>query len=544
MTTIHGGDIYRNQVTYDFSVNINPLGIPPAVTEAIHKAVDSCSAYPDIQAEGLKQAVSRMQGILKDHILFGNGASELFMAIVHAVKPAKTVIPVPSFYGYEHAAEAGGGAVVYWDAQKEKEFCLTDGIYDVLTEDVDLLFLANPNNPTGRRTYRADMEKLLTHCRDKGICVVLDECFIDFCGNGYSMASQLERFENLILVRAFTKIFSIPGVRLGYLLCHGRELLEKIKKQLPEWNLSCFAQAAGCACALEAGFVADTAEYVKKERRFLEKGLLSAGFRVFSSDANFILFYSGVPLYEGLLARGILVRDCKNFRGLGPGFYRVVVKTRKENAILLKEIERLLPNEIERRSFEIIEEELLHRGIQIPKQEERITKRVIHATADFDYGQTLVYSKDAVTIMEELIKGGAHIVTDTNMALAGINKKALARFGGQAHCFMADEQVIAMAASRGMTRAAVSMEQAANIGKPVIFAVGNAPTALVRLYELSREGSWKPAFIIGVPVGFVNVEAAKELILHTDIPHIVNRGRKGGSSVAAAVCNAVLYGLL
>lgn len=210
---------------------------------------------------------------------------------------------------------------------------------------------------------------------------------------------------------------------------------------------------------------------------------------------------------------------------------------------LLNQIERLLPKEIERRSFEIIEEELLRRGICIPEAEKAITKRVIHTTADFEYGRTLVYTRGAVGILEELVRKGADIVTDTNMALAGINKKVLAGFGGQAHCFMADEDVAREADRRGMTRAAVSMERAAKIGKPVIAAVGNAPTALVRLYELALEGGWRPAFVIGVPVGFVNVEAAKELILSTDIPCIVNRGRKGGSSVAAAVCNGVLYGL-
>ena len=204
-------------------------------------------------------------------------------------------------------------------------------------------------------------------------------------------------------------------------------------------------------------------------------------------------------------------------------------------------IEYLLPEEIEKRSFEIISSELLERGICIPKEEEAITKRVIHTSADFDYAKTLCFSKGAVKSLTELIKNGADIVTDTNMALAGINKKVLAGFGGAAHCFMADKEVALLAKQRNMTRAAVSMEKAAEIDKPVIFAIGNAPTALIKLYEMSKETAWKPAFIIGVPVGFVNVEAAKELILQMDIPHIVNRGRKGGSNIAAAICNAVLY---
>ena len=210
---------------------------------------------------------------------------------------------------------------------------------------------------------------------------------------------------------------------------------------------------------------------------------------------------------------------------------------------LKSKIDHLLPEEIEKRSFEIITEELKKKGISLPAEQENITKRVIHTSADFDYADTLVYSKDAVAIAKELIKNGADIVTDTNMALAGINKKALAKLGGQTHCFMADEDVARLAKERGVTRAVASMEKARNIEKPVIFAVGNAPTALIRLYEMIQEGNWHPAFVIGVPVGFVNVEVAKELIMETEVPFIVNRGRKGGSNVAAAICNALLYEL-
>ena len=206
-------------------------------------------------------------------------------------------------------------------------------------------------------------------------------------------------------------------------------------------------------------------------------------------------------------------------------------------------IEYLLPEEIEKRSFEIIGEELVQRGIQIPAEQELITKRVIHTSADFDYAETLCFSNGAVTIIKDLIRKGADIVTDTNMALSGINKRALSKFGGTVHCFMADEEVALLAKQRNMTRAAVSMEKALAIEKPVIFAIGNAPTALIKLYELFRETGYRPAFIIGVPVGFVNVEAAKELILETDIPYIINRGRKGGSNIAAAICNAVIYQL-
>lgn len=216
---------------------------------------------------------------------------------------------------------------------------------------------------------------------------------------------------------------------------------------------------------------------------------------------------------------------------------------RKGNIRQMENIEYVRPQDIEKRSFAIITKELEEKGIVLPKEQELVTKRAIHTSADFDYAKTMTYSEHAVAVAKELIRNGADIVTDTNMALAGVNKKELAKYGGVAYCFMADEEVARIAQERGVTRATVSMEKAAGLLKPVIFAIGNAPTALIELYTMIVNGTYRPAFIIGVPVGFVNVEAAKELILKTDIPHIVNRGRKGGSNIAAAICNALLYEL-
>lgn len=207
----------------------------------------------------------------------------------------------------------------------------------------------------------------------------------------------------------------------------------------------------------------------------------------------------------------------------------------------MNRIEFVKPKQIEKRSFEIITEELKNRGIFLPKEQEMVTKRVIHTTADFEYTDTLFFSENAVNIAKALIRQGADIVTDTNMGLAGIHKKTLSEFGGEAYCFMADEKVAALAKEQETTRAAISMEIAAKIKKPVIFAIGNAPTALIQIRKMMEDSDWRPSFVIGVPVGFVNVEIAKELIIETGIPCIVNRGRKGGSNVAAAICNAILY---
>ena len=203
------------------------------------------------------------------------------------------------------------------------------------------------------------------------------------------------------------------------------------------------------------------------------------------------------------------------------------------------QLENVKPMDIEKRSFEIITEEL---GYDLPEKEAPIIKRCIHTSADFDYAKNLCFSEDAVQKAIAAIKDGACIVTDTHMAESGINKRVLSRYGGEVFCFISDEDVAATAKANGTTRATASMDKAAAMGKKLIFAIGNAPTALVRLYELIQDGKLTPELIIGVPVGFVNVVQSKELILSLkDTPYIVARGRKGGSNIAACICNALLY---
>ena len=208
---------------------------------------------------------------------------------------------------------------------------------------------------------------------------------------------------------------------------------------------------------------------------------------------------------------------------------------------MLDKIQIVKPAEIEKRSMEIITSEL--NGRTWPEPEFSIVKRCIHTSADFDYIDNLCFSENVVEKALRALKNGAWIVTDTTMALSGINKRSLAQAGGEAHCFIGDEDVAEEAKKSGVTRASVCVEKAARLGKPVIYAVGNAPTALIRLYELIQNGTFRPELIIGVPVGFVNVVQSKELIMQTDVPYIVARGRKGGSNVAAAICNALLYQL-
>ena len=205
-------------------------------------------------------------------------------------------------------------------------------------------------------------------------------------------------------------------------------------------------------------------------------------------------------------------------------------------------IENIKPMDIEKRSFEIIGEIL--GGRTLPTENDLVINRAIHTTADFDYADNLVFSDGAVAKGIAALKAGCDIVTDTQMAKSGINKTILGKLGGQVHCFMADDDVAKEAGERGVTRAIVSMEKAAGLDKPCIFAIGNAPTALIRINELIQQGRLNPALIVAVPVGFVNVVESKELIIASGSPHIVARGRKGGSNVAAAICNAMLYQIM
>lgn len=338
MQSAHGGDIYRNQVNMDFSVNVNPFGIPKGVEAALHDAVKSCTGYPDPAAEALKDKLAKALSVPKDFLLFGNGASELLMAAVHALKPQKILIPVPSFSGYEYAAEAVSAKTLFFPLREEEAFAFTDDFFHALTEDVDLLFLANPNNPTGRVILPDRLLRILQLCRERHITVVLDECFLAFCQGAKSALPLLMQYPNLLLLCAFTKIFAIPGVRLGYLLSADSDMINRIGGQLPEWNLSLLAQEAGIACMGETEYLQKTAEYIKQERAYLEEALRGLGIRVFPGDANFLLLYTEAPLYELLLQRKILIRDCESFRGLKKGYYRIAVKTRAENEMLWKAI--------------------------------------------------------------------------------------------------------------------------------------------------------------------------------------------------------------
>ena len=330
---IHGGDRYRNNVRLDFSVNINPLGIPKGIKNVFESLADKIEYYPDMECENLRQALSDKLKIPKEYFIFGNGASELFLAAVHALKPKKTVVPVPSFVGYEHALKATDCDVVYYSMD---DYVLDEDVIKFLDDNTDLLILANPNNPTGKYIELSLLERILNHCKENKITVILDECFMelsDDCEQN-SIIGKINKWPNVLLVRAFTKTYAVPGVRLGYLISSNPEMLRSIKKHIPEWNTSVIAQQVSVEAIKEEDYLEEAIKFIKTERTYLEKELKKMGCVVVESNTTFLFFRIPdieVDLYEKMLSCGILIRDCKNFMGTEKGCYRIAVKKHEDN---------------------------------------------------------------------------------------------------------------------------------------------------------------------------------------------------------------------
>jgi len=345
MENQHGGDIYGNHVKYDFSTNINPLGMPEESYEAAVKSLKQSVHYPEIYGRKLCEELSRAEGISVNHILLGNGAAELIYALCFALRPRRTLGVAPSFSEYESAVKASGGEMVFHCLEESEEFVLNDTILEQLTSDIDLCFLCNPNNPTGRTVNLDLMHKIGHICEERGIFWCVDECFLPFWEEEerYSLKSKLEEYPHLFVLRAFTKICGMPGLRLGYGMSANKELLQRIRTCMQPWNTSLPAQAAGRAALTVKGYLEKTREYIRKEKEWLIRSMEELGnVKVFPTEANFILFRARTDLGEKLLERGILIRDCSNFKGLKEGYFRIGVRTHAENEELIRALQDIL----------------------------------------------------------------------------------------------------------------------------------------------------------------------------------------------------------
>lgn len=339
MNEKHGGDIYRNSVDYDFSVNINPLGMPQGSIRAAVKGIEYASHYPDDRGQALRMAIARAQDIKPDHIILGNGAAELIYALCYAVKPAKGLILSPCFLEYEAAVKSAGGQPVYWKLQQEKEYLLEEDFLPAITRETEIVFLCSPNNPTGKLINRELLFQIAQKCELTETFFCLDECFLPFLETEreLTMLGQLQRFPHLIILRAFTKIYAMPGLRLGYAACANTGLLLRMRGAMQPWNTSIPAQLAGIAALEDGEYLKRTRQVITQEKIYLLKEL-SDGLteRIYTPEANYIFFRARPDLKEALLSQRILIRSCENYRNLSKGFFRIGIRMHEENQELIR----------------------------------------------------------------------------------------------------------------------------------------------------------------------------------------------------------------
>lgn len=342
MELIHGGDVYSTEnLRVDFSANINPLGMPDPVKAAAIASLSQCGCYPDPLCRKLRSALSEKEQLPMDWIVCGNGAADVIFRLALAVKPKKALVLAPAFAEYEQALSAVECEIHHHFLLAENDFNVTDSILKELSTGIDLVFLCNPNNPTGQVIAPPLLERILMKCRACGILLVLDECFNDFLDKPeiHTLKGKLGKFPNLLILKAFTKIYAMAGLRLGYGLCSDQALLERIFSAGQPWSVSIPAQEAGVQALKETEYLRCTAELIPAERQWLKSELEKQGFRVLGSKANYLFFKAYRNLKEKLLKKGILIRSCENYPGLDGTYYRVAVRTREENRLLAEALE-------------------------------------------------------------------------------------------------------------------------------------------------------------------------------------------------------------
>jgi len=393
----HGGDVYTHADAVDFSANINPLGMPQVARDAIVAHMEAFEAYPDSECRELRRAIARVEGTSYEHIVCTAGASDLFQRICNVLRPRLALVTAPCFSGYEEALEQAGAHIVRHALREDDDFGVTESLLRFTRRDLgtrsvspnasdvasgerngssmlelgagprgvtaagtpaeqsagtaassaatrasvdesgvpDMLFLCNPNNPTGLTLDRGLLERVLDEARGAGVTVVLDECFLDFTGEP-SAVELCSDHPNLIIARAFTKMYAMAGLRVGYGICSDEELVVRLAGAGQPWAVSGPAQVAATAALADSDWVQRTRCYVDEQRELLAGGLRECGMRVIPGRANYLLFQSGRALYEPLLQRGFLIRRCGNFQGLDESWYRIAVRTATENEAFLR----------------------------------------------------------------------------------------------------------------------------------------------------------------------------------------------------------------
>lgn len=339
----HGGDVYRNRVRLDFSVSLNPMPLPQSVMDAALMGLSEMNQYPDPVQQRLREGIASFENTAVRNVICASGASELLMSLCHAFRPHRALVTAPCYAGYERALKAVGAEIVEYSLDEASGFRLDDGLlYTLPGANIDMIILADPNNPDGRLMDAGLKKRIADVCEGMGITLVIDECFLPLTVRGLTREPIRDRALHL---RAFTKTFAMPGIRLGYMLSADTKKLSKISRQLPEWNVSRVAERAGEAAAevmRNTSYLQNSIAYISAEKQRLVRGLEMLGIKVYESDANYILFRSRKGLYQELLSRGIMIRRCSDYSGLDDSYYRIAVRTRNDNDVLLKALKSLL----------------------------------------------------------------------------------------------------------------------------------------------------------------------------------------------------------
>ncbi len=342
---IHGGDVYRYEHCLDFSANCNPLGTPQSVKQAITDCLDDLGDYPRVGCDPLKEAIAAYEHTQKEYLICGNGAADLIFSLCRAQNPKRALLLAPTFAEYEQALVSVGCEIARYYLEESADFCVKENYLQILQkEKPDIIFLCNPNNPTGITMPQKLLEAILGTCAECGIFMVVDECFLDFIKEPerHSLKRKLAEYPNLFLLKAFTKRYAIPGVRLGYGFCSDRSVLERMEAVTQPWNVSTMAQQAGLAALKENEYVEAGRQLVFGESVWMKEKMARLGLKVYPSEANYIFFHGPADLFESCVAEGILIRDCSNYPGLEKGYFRVAVKKHEQNEKLIQVLTKLL----------------------------------------------------------------------------------------------------------------------------------------------------------------------------------------------------------
>ena len=342
----HGGNIKEIERKFgikynkiiDFSSNINPLGVSKQVKKAIIDSMDDINKYPDISYMDLKKSIAQYEEIDKSYLMLGNGAAEVLFNILKALNPKKVLIPSPTFSEYKECADAIKSEVELYNLKEESFFKIEEDILKKITKEIDLIFICNPNNPTGVLTNKELLIKILTKSKESNSIVLIDESFMDFLKKDFSMVDMLKDFNNLIILKSLTKFFAIPGLRIGYALCSNKKIIDKTQEVTPAWNINTFADIATRVSLSDTEYIDKTIQYMENEINFLYNGLKEfKNLTVYNPSVNFIFFKCNldIDLKDELLKYNILIRSCSNYDNLNKYYYRVAVKSRKDNAKLI-----------------------------------------------------------------------------------------------------------------------------------------------------------------------------------------------------------------